>query len=148
MCAAVDVADEKLALARSLGAEITINAAREDPASVLQAGIGGAHGALITAVSPIAFSQGIGMLRRGGTCVLIGLPPGEFRTPIFDMVLNRLTIRGSIVGTRLDLEEALRFAAEGTVKATIETQPLGAINEVFGRLKTGDVLGRVVLSIR
>jgi propanol-preferring alcohol dehydrogenase len=67
--------------------------------------------------------------------------------PIFDVVLNRYTIRGSIVGTRRDLEEALTFAAEGKVKATIETQPLESINDVFARLKTGKVNGRIVLGI-
>jgi len=67
----------------------------------------------VTAVSTVAFKQAIGMLRRGGTCVLNGLPPGEFPVSIFDVVLNGYTIRGSIVGTRLDLEEALEFAAEG-----------------------------------
>jgi propanol-preferring alcohol dehydrogenase len=87
------------------------------------------------------------MLRRGGTCVLNGLPPGEFPVSIFDVVLNRYTIRGSIVGTRIDLEEALAFAAEGKVTATIETQPLSSINDVFARLKTGKVNGRVVLGI-
>jgi propanol-preferring alcohol dehydrogenase len=87
------------------------------------------------------------MLRRGGTCVLVGLPPGDFPTPIFDVVLKRLTIRGSIVGTRKDLQEALQFAEEGKVQATIETQPLEAINEVFGRLRRGAVQGRVVLQL-
>lgn len=145
--AAVDVADDKLALARQLGAEIAINAKTADPANELQRLIGGAQGVLITAVSPTAFQQGIGMLRRGGTCVLVGLPPGNFPTPIFDVVLKRLTIRGSIVGTRKDLQEALQFAEEGKVKATIETQPLEAINEVFGRLRHGAVQGRVVLQL-
>ena len=87
------------------------------------------------------------MLRRGGTCALVGLPPGDFPTPIFDVVLKRLTIRGSIVGTRKDLEEALDFAARGCVRAAIETQPLEAINDVFDRLKRGDVRGRVVLAV-
>jgi propanol-preferring alcohol dehydrogenase len=145
--AAIDVGDEKLELARSLGAELTVNAAVEDPATALQREIGGAHGVLITAVSPIAFSQGLGMARRGGTCVLIGLPPGNFPVPIFYVVLKRLTIRGSIVGTRSDLQEALQFAAAGAVKATIETQPLEAINDIFARLKKGDVQGRVVLNL-
>jgi propanol-preferring alcohol dehydrogenase len=77
--------------------------------------------------------------------VLVGLPPGEFPVSIFDVVLNRHTIRGSIVGTRLDLEEALAFAAEGKVKATIETLALESINHVFDRLRTGQVNGRVVL---
>jgi alcohol dehydrogenase, propanol-preferring len=145
--AAVDIADEKLALARELGAEIVVNAKMTDPADELQRLIGGAHGVLITAVSPAAFQQGIGMLRRGGTCALVGLPPGQFPTPIFDVVLKRLTIRGSIVGTRKDLREALQFAGEGKVHATIETQPLEAINTIFERLRRGDVQGRVVLNI-
>jgi propanol-preferring alcohol dehydrogenase len=146
--AAVDLGPEKMALASKLGAEITIDASTQDPAKEIQKQIGGAHGVLVTAVSLIAFKQAVGMLRRGGTCVLNGLPPGEFPVSIFDIVLNGNTIRGSIVGTRLDLEEALAFAAEGKVKATIETLPLECINDVFSRLKRGQVNGRVVLGIR
>jgi propanol-preferring alcohol dehydrogenase len=145
--AAVDLGEEKLNLARKLGAEITVDAGSEDPAREIREKIGGAHGVVVTAVSPIAFRQAIGMLRRGGTCVLNGLPPGEFPLSIFDVVLNRYTVRGSIVGTRKDLEEALAFAAEGKVKATIEQQPLESINDVFGRLKQGKVNGRVVLNV-
>ena len=146
--AAVDLGPEKMALARKLGAEITIDAKTQDPAKEIQKQIGGAHGVLVTAVSPIAFKQAVGMLRRGGTCVLNGLPPGEFPVSIFDVVLNGYTIRGSIVGTRLDLEEALAFAGEGKVKATIEILPLESINEVFSRLKKGQINGRVVLGLR
>ena len=145
--AAVDLGPEKMALAKKLGAEITIDAKTQDPPTEIQKQIGGAQGVLVTAVSTIAFKQAIGMLRRGGTCVLNGLPPGEFPVSIFDVVLNRYTIRGSIVGTRLDLEEALAFAAEGKVKATIETLPLESINDVLNRLRTGRVNGRVVLGI-
>jgi alcohol dehydrogenase, propanol-preferring len=145
--AAVDVADDKLALARSLGAELTVNAKTQDPAATLQREIGGAHGALVTAVSPVAFAQAIGMLRRGGTCALVGLPPGEFPTPIFDVVLKRLTIRGSIVGTRMDLTEALQFAAEGKVHVALERRPLSSINDIFDRLRAGTVNGRIVLDI-
>ncbi|HKW66894.1 MAG TPA: alcohol dehydrogenase AdhP, partial [Terriglobales bacterium] len=137
--AAVDLGPEKMALARQLGAEITIDARTQDPPTEIQKQIGGAHGVLVTAVSTIAFKQAIGMLRRGGTCVLNGLPPGDFPVSIFDMVLNGYTLRGSIVGTRKDLEEALAFAADGKVKATIETLPLESINDVFSRLKTGRV---------
>ncbi|HEY1677666.1 MAG TPA: alcohol dehydrogenase AdhP [Candidatus Sulfotelmatobacter sp.] len=145
--AAVDLGPEKMALARKLGAEIAIDAKTQDPAREIQKQIGGAHGVLVTAVSTIAFKQAIAMLRRGGTCVLNGLPPGEFPISIFDMVLNGYTVRGSIVGTRLDLKEALAFAAQGKVKATIETLPLESINDVFERLKQGKVNGRVVLGI-
>ena len=145
--AAVDLGPEKMALAKKLGAEIAIDAKTQDPPTEIQKQIGGAHGVLVTAVSTIAFKQALGMLRRGGTCVLNGLPPGEFPVSIFDVVLNRYTIRGSIVGTRKDLEEALQFAAEGKVKATIEVLPLDSINDIFDRLKSGKVNGRVVLGI-
>lgn len=145
--AAVDLGPEKMALARKLGADITIDAKTQDPPTEIQKQIGGAHGVLVTAVSTIAFKQAIGMLRRGGTCVLNGLPAGEFPVSIFDLVLNGYTVRGSIVGTRLDLEEALSFAAEGQVKATIEVLPLDSINDVFDRMKKGKINGRVVLGI-
>jgi len=145
--AAIDIGQEKLQLARALGAEVTVDAKEEDVTQVIQKKIGGAHGVLVTAVSLPAFKQALGMLRRGGTCVLNGLPPGEFPVSIFDLVLNGQTLRGSIVGTRKDLEEALQFAAEGKVQATVEQQPLGSINHIFDRLKKGKVNGRIVLDI-
>jgi alcohol dehydrogenase, propanol-preferring len=145
--AAIDIGPDKMNLARNLGAEITVDAREQDPVATIQRQIGGAHGVLVTAVSLPAFKQAVGMLRRGGTCVLNGLPPGEFPISVFDMVLNGYTLRGSIVGTRIDLEEALAFAAEGKVKATIEDQPLESINDIFDRLKTGRVNGRIVLDM-
>ena len=146
--AAVDIKDDKLVLAERLGADLTINAATADPVTEIQKAIGGAHGALVTAVSPRAFGQAIGMVRRGGTISLNGLPPGDFPTPIFDVVLKRLTIRGSIVGTRLDLQESLAFAAEGKVKANIATEPLDNINAIFDRMRQGTIDGRVVLTMQ
>lgn len=143
--AAVDVADEKLELAKEHGAEIVVNARREDPGTVVQRRIGGAHASVVTAVSTDAFRGGLSVLRRGGTAVLVGLPPGTFPLPIFDVVLKRLTVRGSIVGTRLDVQEALTMAAEGEVRATIERTTLDALPGVFDRLRSGNVQGRVVV---
>jgi alcohol dehydrogenase, propanol-preferring len=145
--AVVELGQEKTTLAKKLGAEIAIDALAQDPPTEIQKQIGGAQGVLVTAVSTTAFKQAMGMLRRGGTCILVGLPPGEFPVSIFDVVLNGYTIRGSIVGTRVDLEEALAFAAEGKVKATIETASLESINDIFARLRDGKVQGRVVLGI-
>ena len=146
---AVDIDDAKLAHAKRLGAEITINAKTGDPATaVKQATGGGAHGVLITAPSLGAFKQGIGMTRKRGTCVLVGIPPGEFPIPLFDVVANCITIRGSFVGTRHDMAEALAFAADGKVKADIELQPLASINRIFERLGHGDVPSRVVLDFQ
>lgn len=145
--AAVELGAEKTRFAKELGAEIAIDANSQDPASEIQRQIGGAHGVLVTAVSAAASKQAIGMLRRRGTCVLVGMPVGEFPVPIFDTVVNRYTVRGSIVGTRIDLQEALMFAAEGKVKATVETVPLESVNDVFERLRNGKVRGRMVLGI-
>ncbi len=85
----------------------------------------------VTAVSPPAFAQALRFARRRGTVSLVGLPPGEFATPIFDVVLKRITIRGSIVGTREDLAEAIAFAAEGKVHSHINTAELEDINRIF-----------------
>jgi len=145
--AAVDVDDAKLTLARELGATVTVNALNTDPAAYLKQTIGGADGALVTAVSPKAFEQALGMVRRGGTVSLNGLPPGDFPLSIFDMVLNGITVRGSIVGTRLDLEESLAFAARGAVKATVSTDRLENVNDVFERMRQGRIEGRVVLDL-
>jgi propanol-preferring alcohol dehydrogenase len=144
--AALDVAPDKLALATALGADVTANVALEDVVAKVRAATGGgAHGVLVTAVSPAAFTQAIACCRRRGTVALVGLPPGDFPTPIFDIVLKRITVRGSIVGTRKDLADALAFAAEGKVKATVKVEPLSAVNQVLDRLRAGKIDGRVVL---
>lgn len=144
---AIDIADSKLKLAKSLGADEIINAADVDPVKEVISQIGGVHGALVTAVNTKAFAQATGMLRRHGTMSLVGLPPGDFPLPIFDVVLKRLTIRGSIVGTRLDLSEALALAAEGQVKTTFNWAKLDDINEIFDWMREGRIEGRVVLEI-
>jgi alcohol dehydrogenase, propanol-preferring len=144
--AALDITEDKLALARASGAEVAVNAKSPDAAAqVVEATDGGAHGVLVTAVSPGAFSQALRIVRRKGTVSLVGLPPGEFHTPIFDVVLNRITIRGSIVGGREDLAEAIAFAAEGKVRAEIHKTKLDNINQVFADLEAGKIDGRAVL---
>ena len=145
---AVDVGDDKLVLAEKLGADAVINAKTADPATVIAKEIGGVHGALVTAVSPSAFSQAVGMLRRHGTMSLVGLPPGEFPLPIFEVVLKRLTIRGSIVGTRNDLSEALAFAKDGLVHAHFNWDKLENINHIFDNMLAGDITGRIVLDMQ
>ncbi|WP_118136162.1 alcohol dehydrogenase AdhP [Oceanicella sp. SM1341] len=142
---AVDIDDGKLALAERLGASLSVNALKADPAAFVKKEIGGAQGVLVTAVSPKAFEQALGMVGRGGTVSLNGLPPGDFPLPIFDTVLNGVTVRGSIVGTRLDLQEALDFAGAGKVKATVRTDRLENINDIFAKMHHGDIEGRVVI---
>ena len=144
---AVDVDEAKLALATRLGADMVINARVQDPATEVQRAIRGAHGVLVTAVARSAFSQALGMLHKRGTMSLVGLPPGDFALPIFDVVLNAKTVRGSIVGTRKDLQEALAFAGEGKVRGVYSEDRLDNINAIFTRMKQGDIEGRIVMRI-
>ena len=145
---AVDVDDAKLELARRLGASLGVNARKADPAAYVKKELGGAQGVLVTAVSPKAFEQAMGMVGRGGTVSLVGLPPGDSPLSIFNTVLNGITVRGSIVGTRLDLQEALDFAAQGKVKATVATERLESINDIFSRMRAGDIQGRMVIDFQ
>jgi propanol-preferring alcohol dehydrogenase len=148
--AAVDVADDKLELAKSLGAEVLVNGAQTDAAAAIQEKIGGSHAALVTAVATKAFEQAILMLRPAGVVVYIGLPGGkadEIRTSISAITNWELSVRGSNVGTRLDLNEAVAFAAQGLVKAKTRTVELEEINGVFDDMRKGRIVGRVVLRL-
>jgi propanol-preferring alcohol dehydrogenase len=148
--AAVDVSPEKLALARTYGAEITVNALETDPGAAIRKAIGGSHGAIVTAVSARAFEQSVSVLRNGGTVCWIGLPGGQqdqIRMSISGIVNGELTVRGSNVGTRQDLQEAIDFAVRGHVRSRVEKQPLAAVNDIFARMKRGTINGRVVLSL-
>ncbi|MED4751985.1 alcohol dehydrogenase AdhP [Brevibacillus choshinensis] len=144
---AVDIHNEKLELAKELGADITVNGSEVDPAAAIQEQVGGVHGAISVAVTKKAFEQAYKSVRRGGSLVVVGLPNAELPIPIFDTVLNGVTVKGSIVGTRKDMQEALDFAARGKVRAIIETQPLDKINEIFERMEKGQINGRVVLTM-
>ncbi len=109
---ALDIEPEKLSLARAAGADAAIDARSPD------------------AIADVLRTTG------GGAC---RPPTGDFPTPIFDVVLKRITVRGSIVGTRRDLDEAIAFAVEGKVRADITKAPLEDINTIFGNLRAGKV---------
>jgi alcohol dehydrogenase, propanol-preferring len=146
-CVAIDNLDVKLALASQLGADLTLNINHVNPSEAVQKAIGGVHGVLVTAVSPDAINNAFGMLRSKGTMAIVGLPPGRFAMPIFDTVLKRITVRGSIVGTRVDLTQALQFSAEGKVKTHYSVSHLHEINDVLDQMKQGEIEGRVVLDM-
>ena len=149
--AAIDVADDKLRLATSLGAEMVVNASSEDPARTLKKALGGGtHAAIVTTPAGIAFDQAVRSLRPSGTCSFIGVPGRDGdRLPVsIGRIINgELSLRGSNVGSRLDLAEAIRFAVEGRVKVKVERQPLRAVNQVLERMRRGELVGRVVLDI-
>ena len=144
---AVDLIDEKLELARKLGAEFTVNASREDPAEVIQK-LGGADQAIALAVSPRAFEQAYGSLRRGGTLVFVALPADNNVTlPIFETVLNGITIVGSIVGTRSDLREVFELHGAGKTNVIREVRPLDQVNQSIEDVEAGRVAARIVFQL-
>ncbi len=146
--AAVDLVDSKLDLAKELGAEHTINATIEDPAEAIQA-LGGADQAVALAVSPTACEQAYRSLKRGGTLVFVGLPADNYvRLPIFETVLQGITVTGSIVGTRVDLAETFQLHAEGRTRVVRETRRLDEVNESFEQIEKGAVDGRLVFDFR
>jgi len=107
----------------------------------------GVHGSVVLAPVRAAFRQGVDMLRPLGTAVGIALPPGDFPVDIFSLVLERKTVRGSIVGTRKDLNESLKIASDGGIVCTVEERRLDDINETMEDLASGKIKGRVVLRL-
>ncbi len=141
---AVDVVDEKLALARELGADHTIDATAGDPAEAIQA-LGGADVAIVLAVAPSVFDQAFRALNRGGRLVLVSLPAdGSFTIPVFDTVLKGVSIIGSIVGTRQDLVEVFALHALGRTKVIAAPRDIADVNEAVAEVLAGDVPARLV----
>ena len=145
---AVDVVEDKLELARELGADHTVNALTEDPVAAIKA-LGGAHAAISVAVAPRAFEQAYASLRRGGTLVFVALPAdNHVKLPIFGTVLNGITVVGSIVGTRTDLAEVFRLHERGRTRVVRETRKLDEVNECFVEVEKGQVKARLVFDLR
>jgi propanol-preferring alcohol dehydrogenase len=146
-CVAVDVSPQKVALGKEMGADVVINAAKEDPVARVQKEIGGVHGALVTAASAPAFAQAIGMMRRHGTLVLIGISASDLPLHPLLTVSQDITVRGSFVGNRQDMIEAMQFAADGKVAPHYSTAKLDDVNTILENLEGGKVDGRVVMQI-
>lgn len=144
---AVDLTDEKLQMAKELGAAFTVNARTQDPVKVIKA-LGGADAAIATAVSPKAFEQAYGSLKRGGTIVFVGLPAdNEVKLPIFQTVLNGIKVVGSIVGTRVDLQEVFELHAAGKTKVRYETRNLADVNDAINEVEEARVEARLVFDL-
>ncbi|PKI18109.1 alcohol dehydrogenase AdhP [Colwellia sp. 12G3] len=142
---AVDTGTEKLQLAKKLGASLCLDFKQDDVVARVLAETGGVHASICTAVSKSGFEQSYKVIRRGGKFVLVGLPAEDMPLPIFDTVLNGVSVIGSIVGTRKDLIECLDFAARGKVKAITIEKKLEDINDIFEDMINGDITGRVVM---
>ena len=145
---AVDIVDDKLQMAKELGASYTFNAKDDDPVNGIQA-LGGADVAIALAATPAAFEQAFRSLRPKGTLVLVGLPADNtMHLPIFETVLQGITVVGSLVGTRVDLAETFQLHADGRTRIVRETRKLEDVNEAIADVESGTVEARVVFDLR
>ena len=143
---AVDINNDKLALAKEVGADIVINGHEvDDVAALIQEKTGGAHSAVVTAVSKVAFNQAVDSVRAGGRVVAVGLPSEMMDLSIVKTVLDGIQVIGSLVGTRKDLEEAFQFGAEGLVVPVVQKRPVSDAVDVFDEMEAGTIQGRMVL---
>ncbi|HEX8185875.1 MAG TPA: zinc-binding dehydrogenase, partial [Blastocatellia bacterium] len=140
---AVDISDDKLELARSLGASTALNAATEEVVKRIRK-MGGAHVAVVTSGAKAAYDSAFYAVRSSGTLVVVGMPAEDLSFPA--IMMREVTITSSATGTREDLREVLEMAAEGKLKCLIETRPLDEINEVFDQMRHAQITGRVVLA--
>jgi propanol-preferring alcohol dehydrogenase len=146
--AAVDIADDKLQLARQLGADLTVNAATEDPGAYIQREIGGAHGVLVTAVSRKAFEQSLNMVRRGGTSRLQWLCLREnFLSPSSMWCSGALAYAAPLSARAPICAKPSHLRAQEKCTPKLRVEPVEKINEVFEEMKAGKIEGRVVLKI-
>ncbi|HFI0042441.1 TPA: alcohol dehydrogenase AdhP [Streptococcus suis] len=144
---AVDINNDKLELAKEVGADVIINGLEvEDvPGYIKEVTGGGAHSTVVTAVSKVAFNQAIDSVRAGGYVVAVGLPSEYMDLSIVKTVLDGIKVVGSLVGTRKDLEEAFHFGAMGLVVPVVQKRPVDDAEAVFDEMAAGTIQGRMVL---
>ncbi|HEM2852449.1 TPA: alcohol dehydrogenase AdhP, partial [Streptococcus suis] len=144
---AVDINNDKLELAKEVGADVTINGLEvEDvPGYIKEITGGGVHSTVVTAVSKVAFNQAIDSVRAGGYVVAVGLPSEYMDLSIVKTVLDGIKVVGSLVGTRKDLEEAFHFGAMGLVVPVVQKRPVEDAEAVFNEMVAGTIQGRMVL---
>lgn len=141
---AVDIADDKLNLAKDLGADVTVNALKEDVLKAFRKQ-GGVHAGIVTANAKAAFNQAFLAMRPAGTLVIVGLPSEDLGFSAIQM--REIKITSAATGTRNDLQAVLDLAAEGKIRCRVEMSHLAAINQIFERMRAGQITGRVVLKI-
>ena len=144
---AVDMMDEKLRLAESLGAAYGYNAASTNVPKELRAK-GGVHVALVTSATKAAYDTAFACVRPSGMLLAVGLPAEPICFAPILMAAKEVRIQASAVGTRQDLGEVLALASKGRIRCRVRTRPLSDANLALDELRHGQVSGRIVLTTR
>jgi propanol-preferring alcohol dehydrogenase len=127
-----DPSEEKLALARAAGADT--GAPRNMDA------------AIVFTAAPAAIPQAFRALRRNGTLILVGLAATSYELPLVDTVLKGITIRGSFLGSREDLDAVFALAGDGVLRPHVHTHSLDETPALLGRMRRGELPGRAVIA--
>ena len=134
-------------MAKELGAAYTVNARKEDPAAAIKASAARTRPSRWPS-RPRRSSRRMAR-SAGGTLVFVGLPAdNHIQLPIFETVLNGITIVGSIVGTRKDLDEVYELHARGRTHVIRETRSLDTVNQSIQDVLGGTVNARIVFDLR
>lgn len=151
---AIDLSQEKLAIARSLGATRTYNASGENVIEEVRKDTGGGvdHAVEVAGAAP-AFDLAYRITRRGGQTVSAGLasPTAEFRIPAVNVVADERTVKGSYMGSCVPQRDIPRFISlyrAGKLpvdRLLTDVLSLDDINEGFDRLDRGEAIRQVVL---
>jgi alcohol dehydrogenase, propanol-preferring len=141
---AIDVSDEKLDQAKTLGASATLNATTVNVVKELRRS-GGVHTAIVTSAAKKAYDTAFPCIRPTGTLLVVGLPAESICFPPIMMAATEVRVQASSVGTREDLEQVLALAAAGKIHCQTSSQPLTQANEALDQLRKGQVSGRIVL---
>ena len=141
---ALDVSDDKLALARELGAAQTFDVTGADVHKQVRK-LGGAHVAVVTSAAKAAYDLALRCLRPGGTLAVVGLPPEPLTFQALALVGGEYRIVSASVGTRDDLRATLDLAVAGRLRCRVDEAPLAEVNGVFERMRKGAISGRMVL---
>jgi propanol-preferring alcohol dehydrogenase len=141
---AIDISEEKLALAKSLGATRTLNATTAEVVKEIRRA-GGMHVAIVTSAAKSAYDMAFYCVRPTGALLVVGLPAKEISFPPIMMAAGEIHIKASAVGTREDLREVLEMGAAGTIHCQVATRPLADVQQVLEQLARGEISGRVIL---
>ena len=141
--AVVDLSERKLEMARAGGAELAV--AGEGAGRTLQKEYGGVDAAIVLTPSPAAIQQAFRSLKRTGTLVLVGISVNQYDLPLVDTIVKGITVRGSYLGTRQELEEVFALARTGAIRAHVHTHALEETPAILESLHRGEILGRAVI---
>jgi D-arabinose 1-dehydrogenase-like Zn-dependent alcohol dehydrogenase len=143
---AVDIDETKLAAATEAGAAAILNSRADDVERKLQELTAGAlYGAVDFVGSTETAQLALGVQRKGGKLILVGLFGGEIPLSIAGTILRAITVQGSHLGSVDELKTVVALARDGKIKPIpIQKRPLSDVSRTLDELKMGSVVGRVV----